>query len=45
MLYLGLIRQCEMCIMFYKRFVSMEMHAKPHCGTEAFINPVRKELK
>lgn len=33
-----------MCIMYNKRFVSMEMHAKSHCGIGVFINLARKEL-
>lgn len=41
----GLIRPCGIHVLFYKRFVSMEMHAKSLCGARAAVNPARRELK
>lgn len=34
-----------MRVVFYKRLVSMEMHAKSLCGAGATVNPGRRELK
>lgn len=41
----GLIRASELCILIYKRFVGLEMHAAVHCGMKGgFLQPVRTEL-